>query len=168
MKEWRDKGLCFNCDEKFALGHQCKKLFLIEGYWLEEDRFDEIGNVEEKESNEDLEISLHAMVGSPAPQTMQVHGVINQQSPVVLIDSGSTHNFIKERLAGKLRITCNMEGQFNVKVACGGRISCKGRYIGVQVWLQRVTLDVDFYLLPLEGYDMVLGAQWLRTLGMIE
>jgi len=99
---------------------------------------------------------------------MQVHGVINQQSPIVLIDSGSTHNFIKERLAGKLRITCNMEGQFNVKVACGGRISCKGRYIGVQVWLQRITLDVDFYLLPLEGYDMVLGAQWLRTLGMIE
>ena len=27
MKERRDKGLCFNCDEKFAPGHRCKKLF---------------------------------------------------------------------------------------------------------------------------------------------
>ena len=30
LKERRDKDLCFNCDENFALGHQCKKLFFIE------------------------------------------------------------------------------------------------------------------------------------------
>ncbi|KAL6320901.1 hypothetical protein AAG906_010710 [Vitis piasezkii] len=47
MKERRDKGLCFNCDEKFALRHRCKKLFLIEGCWPEEDSGDEIGDIEE-------------------------------------------------------------------------------------------------------------------------
>ena len=33
MEERRKKGLCFNCDEKFQLGHHCKsaKLFLLEG-----------------------------------------------------------------------------------------------------------------------------------------
>ena len=33
MEERRKKGLCFNCDEKFQPGHQCKsaKLFLLEG-----------------------------------------------------------------------------------------------------------------------------------------
>ena len=31
MKERRDKGLCFNCYEKFAPRHRCKKFFLIEG-----------------------------------------------------------------------------------------------------------------------------------------
>lgn len=35
-KERQDKGLCFKCDEKFRLGHCCKKLFLIEGSWVEE------------------------------------------------------------------------------------------------------------------------------------
>ena len=35
LKERRDKGLCFNCDEKFAPGHQCKKLFFIEVGWLD-------------------------------------------------------------------------------------------------------------------------------------
>ncbi|WJZ85545.1 hypothetical protein VitviT2T_005072 [Vitis vinifera] len=168
MKERRDKGRCFNCDEKFALGHRCKKLFLIEGCWPEEDSGDGIGDIEEKEDNDELEISLHAMAGSPAPQTMQIHGVINQQSLIVLIDSGSTHNFIEERLAEKLGLTCNREERFNVKVACSERISCKGRCIGVQVRIQGVTLDINFYLLPLEGYEVVLGAQWLRTLGMIE
>ena len=168
MKERQDKGLCFNCDEKFALRHRCKKLFLIEGCWPEEDSSDETRVIEEKESYKDLEISLHAMAGSLAPQTMQAHGVINQQSLVMLVNLGSTHNFIEERLVEKLGLKCNMEEQFNVKVACGGRISCKGRCIGVQVRIQGVTLDIDFYLLPLEGYEVVLGAQWLRTLGMIE
>ena len=125
LKERRDKGLCFNCDKKFAPGHWCKKLFFIEGCWLEEDSGDGIGDIEEKEDKDELEISLHAMAGSPAPQTMQIHGVINQQSLVVLIDSGSTHNFIEERLAEKLGLTCNRKERFNVKVACGERISCK-------------------------------------------
>ena len=33
IEEKRRKGLCFNCDEKFQPGHQCKsaKLFLLEG-----------------------------------------------------------------------------------------------------------------------------------------
>jgi hypothetical protein len=33
MKERREKGLCYNCDEKFRPGHKCKSLtlFLIDG-----------------------------------------------------------------------------------------------------------------------------------------
>jgi hypothetical protein len=33
----RDRGLCFNCDERFIPGHRCKKLFLLEGIYLEEE-----------------------------------------------------------------------------------------------------------------------------------
>ena len=35
MEERRRKGICFNCDEKFQPGHQCKsaKLFLLEGLY---------------------------------------------------------------------------------------------------------------------------------------
>lgn len=33
MKERRDRGLCYYCDDKWALGHRCRtpKLFLSEG-----------------------------------------------------------------------------------------------------------------------------------------
>jgi len=34
MKDQRERGLCFNCEEKFRLGHRCKKLSLIEGIYL--------------------------------------------------------------------------------------------------------------------------------------
>ena len=35
MDERRKQGLCFNCDEKYQAGHQCKggaKVFLLEGF----------------------------------------------------------------------------------------------------------------------------------------
>ena len=36
MDERRKKGLCYNCDEKWGLGHKCRnaKLFLLEGIEL--------------------------------------------------------------------------------------------------------------------------------------
>ena len=30
IKDRREKGLCFNCDEKFVRGHKCAKLFWLE------------------------------------------------------------------------------------------------------------------------------------------
>ncbi len=37
LADRRSNGLCFNCDEKFFPGHQCKKLFKIEAIYEEED-----------------------------------------------------------------------------------------------------------------------------------
>ena len=37
MEERRLKGLCFNCDEPFTRGHQCKKLFWIESIYDDEE-----------------------------------------------------------------------------------------------------------------------------------
>lgn len=46
----------------------------------------------------------------------------------------------------------------------GEKISNNGRCNTVHVMLQRIPY---FYLLPLEDYDVVLGARWLRMLGLI-
>jgi hypothetical protein len=36
LKDCKDKGLCFNSDNKFSLGHRCKKLSWIEGVYEED------------------------------------------------------------------------------------------------------------------------------------
>lgn len=41
IKERRKKGLCFNCDENFRTSHRCKKLFLIEGIFLNEEEVED-------------------------------------------------------------------------------------------------------------------------------
>lgn len=47
------------------------------------------------------EISLHTIVGGPTPQTMRLQGNLEKQK-VVLIDSGSTHNFLYAVIAKKV------------------------------------------------------------------
>lgn len=32
-------SVCFHCDEKYSNGHKCKKLFIIEAIWEEEDEY---------------------------------------------------------------------------------------------------------------------------------
>ena len=43
-----------------------------------------------------------------------------------------------------------------------------GRCSQVLLKLQKVPFATDFFILPLQGYDVVLGTQWLRMLGPIQ
>ncbi|KAL4195593.1 hypothetical protein AMTRI_Chr05g74100 [Amborella trichopoda] len=93
LNERRRKGLCFRCNEKFGSGHRCKKLFMIQ--------------VTLEENEEIPEISLHGIAGIRAPETMRVKGSLQHKAVTVLIDSGSTHNFVSETLAisgGRLEV----------------------------------------------------------------
>ena len=125
--------------------------------------------IEEKgeEENETVGISLHAIAGTQAPQTMWVRGYMGKKMITILVDLGSTHNFLSERVARRLRLQPKNDGRLQVTVASGVRLINLGKCLGVRVVLQGITITVDFYILPLEGYDAVLGAQWLMTLGPI-
>lgn len=75
LKERCEKGLCYNCNEKFSPGHRCKKLFLIEVVNAEEE--DEINmDLVQPEELESLEITLHAISGDRAPDAMKVVGQV--------------------------------------------------------------------------------------------
>lgn len=168
MKQRRSKGLCYNCDENFALGHKCKtqKLFLMEGNWPEDDG----GGDTDDEDGIDMdspEISLHAMTGSQSPQTMRVKGFLRRLNLMILVDTGSTHNFLSPRVANKLGLPISKDSRFEVVVANGDRIHCLGACEGVKLLIQVLEIQTDFFILQLGGYDAVLGAQWLRTLGPI-
>ncbi|KAK0582926.1 hypothetical protein LWI29_031198 [Acer saccharum] len=53
-------------------------------------------------------------------------------------------------------------------VASGEKLVSGGKCKDVHLKLQKVPIIVDFFVLPLEGYDIVLGTQWLQTLGPIQ
>ncbi|KAF8369296.1 hypothetical protein HHK36_032691 [Tetracentron sinense] len=175
-KERRDKGLCYNCDEKFAPGHQCKvqKLFLMDGILSDENldvRIEETADVDDEGGCEDPtpqpEISLHAIVGSQTPQTMRVKGRLGKTQIMVLVDSGSTHNFLNPNIARKEGLKVIKSGCFEVAVANGDQVPCLGRCMGVRLVIQGVPISAEFYLLDLGGCNAMLGAQWLQQLGPI-
>jgi len=165
LKERQEKGLCFKCNEKYGPGHRCKRLFMIEAYLREEEDGEEIAQVEEEEVIP--EISLHAMTGKDNPETMKIYGRIGKTIFLALIDSGSTHNFMSLALARKLGLQPTKGEGMEVVIASGERISSPGKCIQISVELQGRIFVVDFYILPLEGYGVVLGTQWLRILGPI-
>lgn len=54
-----------------------------------------------------------------------------------------------------------------VTVANGDHVSCPGVFRDALFAIQGEPFHTDVYVLTLGGYDMVLGADWLATLGPI-
>jgi hypothetical protein len=85
----------------------------------------------------------------------------------VLIDGGASHNFIDAALVNKRHIpTVEFDG-FLVEVAGGRTMPCD-RYIPqMSLTLGRYNLTQDFYVMDLPDTNVILGVQWLSTLGPI-
>ncbi|XP_042499867.1 uncharacterized protein LOC122078063 [Macadamia integrifolia] len=168
MHERRSKGLCYNYNECFIPVHRCKKLFLIEGCDAEEEEEelppeqDAFGAVEGVP-----EISLHAICGVRALETMRITGRLLRVVVTIQVDFGSTHNFLSLKLEKKVRLSPTHHQPFEVMIASGDKIASPGVCKDVTLVVQGVQIKVDFYLLALGGYEVVLGTNWLCSLGPI-
>lgn len=181
MDEKRRKGLCCHCNEKWSPAHHCQspKVYLLHA---QEDGTDlgEGGDMEgegEKEEVQqtvgdqpEVEISLNglnAMAGIPNSQTMRLVGSIQGEEVVVLISSGSTHNFMDPWVARKTKLPVVEATTISVKIANGDIVQGEGQCKKVPIKLQGTHFDPSFYLLKLGGCDIVMGVSWLQTLGPI-
>lgn len=113
------------------------------------------------------EVSLNAITGTPTPKTMRTVGILRNQKVVILIDSGSTHNFLDAKMARSMGIQPSEQDTIKVKVANWQEFTSPGQSHGNKVKMQGHTFSLDFYLLSLAGCDIVLGILWLWTLGPI-
>lgn len=100
MAARREKGLCFNCDETIVPGHRCHPAqFLCLMMEHEEDVKEvTLAAIEVIETPDEAlapQISFNAFTGLAVPSTLKLVRSINGQSVVVLIDGGSTNNFIQ-------------------------------------------------------------------------
>ena len=167
LKERQEKGLCFKCNDKYGRGHRCKRLFLIEAYRGEDNDGNGVITEEEEEVDDSPKISLHAITGRDALDTMKIYGQIGRSISLVLIDSESTHNFMSLALAEVLELILKRGEAMEVIVASGKKIQSPEKCNPIVVELQGWNFHIEFFVLPLEGYGIVLGAQWLHILGPI-
>ncbi|KAG8382218.1 hypothetical protein BUALT_Bualt05G0053800 [Buddleja alternifolia] len=115
----------------------------------------------------DSHVSMHALSGVHDYRTMRVTGNVNGKPVHILIDTDSTHNFIDIKPAKRLRCKIVETTPFHVSVADGNKIFGLAVCKGFSWKLQGTVFTTDMLLLPLGGYDVVLGVQWLITLGNI-
>lgn len=128
----REKGLCYNCDEKWSSSHRCKGrvlLFIAD----ESDELTPEPSPLDMESPTSLtidpdtnqpHISLHALSGLPSSETFRLTGTINHSNLTILIDSGSTHNFLQPRIAQFLRLKPQSTSPLHVLVGNGSVLDC--------------------------------------------
>lgn len=179
MDARRAKGLCFNCDDKFSPRHRCKaKQFLLlltdsedqpppadlavlEPSLLEPDP----GSEDSPPLCEHFQLSRTALVGSLTPKTLRVQGMVRELVVTILIDSGSSHNIMQPRIAEFLQFPITAIAPFSVIVGNDQSITCAGSCSDVPVKLGNEVFSIPFYILPIHGADLVLGVQWLQTLG---
>ncbi|KAJ8765873.1 hypothetical protein K2173_020389 [Erythroxylum novogranatense] len=83
-----------------SLARLCKKLFSIQAV-LENSDDDAKMEIEDQDSTEIPTISLHALSSFEGPWTIWLCEKLSNMFGTILVDSGSTHNFVSERFAKK-------------------------------------------------------------------
>jgi predicted aspartyl protease len=122
-------------------------------------------STDEKPHEEVKSGAITTLLSVPRFHTFRIHGVVQGQRVTVLIDGGATHNFIDSALVAKRGIpTVDFEG-FDVVVAGGRVMPCTQKIPQLCVALGNYTVTDDFYVVELQDTNIILGVQWLVSIG---
>ena len=177
VQQKREKGLCFRCDDKWSIGHRCRRKELSVLISQDEEYGEEFelitdGQTEEMAHTEmadepQPEISFNSVMGFTSPRTMKMLGYIMGKEVVVMIDPGATHNFISREVIEALGVPLVPTKSFGVSLGTGESVQGAGLCKGVNLQLPGMVITEDFLPLPLGNSDVILGIQWLEKLGTI-
>jgi hypothetical protein len=111
--------------------------------------------------------SVHAVAGVPVASTIQLRVHVGLASFTALVDTGSTHSFNGETVAQHAGMPVQTRPRLTATVANGERISCPGVLRQALIVIDGLEFRIDLYVMPLAGYDIVLGTNWMAPLGDI-
>ena len=80
----------------------------------------------------------------------------------MLIDSGSTYNFIHCKVAKDLNCFVYPTPKFQVMIAHGGTIKYLWKFHNINLTMREYVLNRLLIYIPMGGVDVVLGIQWLQ------
>eukprot|EP00253_Pinus_taeda_P016376 PITA_16376 len=123
-------------------------------------------------------ISCNALDEIITPQTINIEGHIKKKNVQELKDhiesqginptiSGSTHNFIDSKIAKELNCFLYLAPECQVLVASGGTINLSGKCHNIKLSMGEYLLNSPMLSIPMGGVDILLGVQWLQSLGTI-
>ncbi|KAJ0430223.1 putative nucleotidyltransferase, Ribonuclease H [Helianthus annuus] len=174
MAQKRAQGLCYRCDEKYTRDHNCKATPQLLFFDDDPDPQSTDSPVEDatlanqpQVAELQSAISYNALSGGFSSTTLRFSGKVQGKPVQILLDGGSTHCFVQTRVASFLNFPIETISPFHVLVGSGEKLLCSGIAKNIEVVVQDQSIFVDFYVLPLQGWDMVLGVSWLSTLGPV-
>ncbi|CAJ2661553.1 unnamed protein product [Trifolium pratense] len=175
LEDRHKKGLCFKCGDKWGRDHTCKfkhmSLRLCE--WSSEEEKELIAEEESGEEEpvrelKNLQLSLHSREGFTSNKSFKVWVRVGERQVRTLIDSGATSNFITSGLVKELKLPVVDTPTYVIEVGNGEKVRNNGVCEGLQFNIQGVEFKQHFFIMELSGSEMVLGMDWLASLGNIE
>jgi hypothetical protein len=158
QEERRQLGLCFNCNEKYTRGHNrvCRRIFYIGGFKIGDEARDA-----DETGPEAPVFSQHVIVEVAVDNTVQLKVLLGAATFVALVNTGSTHSFIGEAAARRTGLHIESRPRLTATVANGEHVACPDVLRQAPVIINGMEFHVDLYVMPLAGYDVVLGTQWI-------
>ena len=137
-------------------------------------RFSVLG-VEEPESHEDepehIELMKECYISnasvtkadSDEHDLLRVEGRVNGCHATMLIDSGSTHDFIADRFVNKHHLDTNVSSEMlNITLADGSKsVHNLQTTVPLKIVVRDFSEQQCFTVMPLSRYDVILGKPWL-------
>lgn len=156
----------FSCKEPCELCHKCL------GKWKE--HYEEVVDPSLESEHQWWQIATGDMVhgttatlpGVPKYHPFRVRGVLKGQQVTCLVDRKTTHNFIDEGLVVKRVLQLEDFQGFSVMVANGFKISCTKKISQLSIQLGDYIVSDNFYVIGIGEVDVLLGVQWLHSLGI--
>jgi len=109
-----------------------------------------------------MSILANDVQGTSSDDTISLEVTICGVHTRALIDSGSSNRFLDKDFAIKHNLPMQAAAARNVTVAGGGTLISNAVIKKSTITIQKMKFNTDFKVLPLKGYDMVLGVSWLK------
>ena len=88
--------------------------------------------------------------------------MVNNREVSILVDSGSSTSFINGKLVTALTDVRALDRVVRVKIANGTELQCKEEVVACPWQCQGNKFSTTFKILPLGGFDIILGMDWLE------
>ncbi|KOM40684.1 hypothetical protein LR48_Vigan04g088200 [Vigna angularis] len=99
----REEGRCFRCGGQFGPGHRCPESSL-RVLILGEDEEEDPGENEAEVEHKRLDLSFLSAGGLTQPRTIKLQGSLGDRVVLIMVDSGTSHNFISKALVEELQL----------------------------------------------------------------
>ncbi|KAL5751884.1 hypothetical protein ACOSQ2_022391 [Xanthoceras sorbifolium] len=110
---------------------------------------------ETENSKEEMSISHHALTGCVGLQIIRLRGKVRNREITILVNSGSTNNFLDPNTAKLTGVEVEETETLWVTVGGGGKISSKAKCNKFTWAMQGVLFSTEMRLLTLRGCDTV-------------
>jgi hypothetical protein len=179
IAELKAAGKCFKCREPWIPGHTkvCKGKQVFSVILMESaEGKQELGVVQDGPTEEEeaeyfdaeqipvMQLSLHALLGTAHPaNTFTLQLQIGKHIATALVDTGTDVSFINAKFAIKANIVISPVSAVQVVVANGKHMLSNTACVACPYSIQGCSFQSDFRLLEIQGYDIILGADWVYT-----